>query len=78
MTLIPTAGLCLALLASLGGCSTPEPDRTIEGVSPEQNGSLQPDATTTPGGDLMPEQQQNPNATLEPDATLQPDTTSVR
>ena len=77
MSAIPTAGLCLALFASLAGCSDSEPAETIEGVSPDQNGTLQPDATTTPGGDLAPEQQQDPNATLEPDATLQPDTTAA-
>ncbi len=82
MTTHLTAGLRLALLAavagvslagvSLAGCSDPEPVQTIEGVSPEQNGTLEPDATVGPGG-LAP-QQQDPGGTLAPGATLEPGT----
>ena len=65
----------VAFLVALAGCSDAEPVQTLEGVSPEQNGTLQPDASTTPDGTTTPAPQQNPNATLAPDAMMQPDTT---
>ncbi len=83
MTTIRTAGLGIALLASLTGCSDSGPGQTIEGVSPEQDGTLQPAATTSPGGGLVPGQQQEagaafePGTTLEPGPTLGPDTTAA-
>ena len=73
----PARLAALALLVTLAGCSDSGPGETIEGVSPEENGTLQPDATTSPSTDVTPEQQMDPNATLEPDATLQPDTTTA-
>lgn len=67
----------LALLVSLAGCADPEPTQTLDGISPEQNGTLQPDASTSPHGGLSPAPQQDPSATLAPDATLQPDTAAA-
>lgn len=77
MILLSRRLAALACLTALSGCSDSGPDKTIEGVSPEENGTLQPDATTSPSTDITPEQQFDPSATLEPDVTLQPDTTAA-
>ena len=69
---------CAALaLLTLAGCSSGADGPTLDGVSPEQNGTLQPDASTAPRGDVTPEAGLAPNATLAPDATPQPDTAAA-
>ena len=70
--------LAACLLLTLAGCAERGPDGpTLNGTSPEQDGTLEPNTTTRPSTDVTPEEQFDPNATLEPDATLQPDTTTT-
>ena len=80
MSLIPAHDVALALALTLvaAGCTQEGPDGpTLDGTSPDLNGTLQPDRTTAPAADGAPETQMDPDATLEPDAPLEPDTTAA-
>lgn len=48
---------------------------TIDGVSPEQNETLEPDASVDAPTEFAPGEQVAPTGTVEPSTTLQPDTT---
>ena len=78
MSLIPARDVALALALVAAGCTQEGPDGpTLDGTSPDLNGTLQPDRTTAPAADVAPETQMDPDATREPDATLEPDTTAA-
>ena len=68
--------LAAVLLLALAGCgsSGSEAPMTIDGVSPEENGTLEPDASMNAPADVAPGGQVAPAATMEPGETVQPDT----